>query len=197
MKFNDRELASLAGQPADKEGRLNHKGTSHRDGYREKWFKLKGNMLFYYRLNEYGAVPNQEKPDGLFVIEHCRIQLEPRADMPFVFSIIFPGDQEKKHYFSGPTQRHCEQWVKTLRSASYESMRYHLQQLKLLLEKLTGKDPLKPYGNKVQFQHSSLKAPNIAQCIPRNNSGEYFISGDRSLLETCESLSDFWIPGNF
>uniref|UniRef100_T1JKC9 PH domain-containing protein n=1 Tax=Strigamia maritima TaxID=126957 RepID=T1JKC9_STRMM len=88
MKVNDKELATIAGSPADKEGRLNHKGNSHRDVYREKWFKLKGNLLFYYRLNEYGAVTNQEKPDGVFVIEQCKVQMEPKADSPFVFQLV-------------------------------------------------------------------------------------------------------------
>lgn len=170
MKFNEKELAHVAGQKSDREGRLNHKGTSHRDSYHERWFKLKGNLLFYYRLNDYGAVSLGENPEGVYVIENCKIRMEQMADMLFVFSITFIGDNDKKHLFSGPTQNHCEQWVKSLQEASYEHLRFKLQRLQSKLFQMTGKDPLQPYGTSVQLRHSYTRMSEPRSQMPRNRS---------------------------
>uniref|UniRef100_T1IH33 PH domain-containing protein n=1 Tax=Strigamia maritima TaxID=126957 RepID=T1IH33_STRMM len=55
------------------------------------------------------------KPDGVFVIERCKVQMEPKADSPFVFSV---GDQDKKTFLSGSTEKHCRTWIQTLESAA-------------------------------------------------------------------------------
>ncbi|KAH8035648.1 hypothetical protein HPB51_007892 [Rhipicephalus microplus] len=86
MRFNEKEMATLAAGAADKEGRLNHRNLSFREVFKERWFKLKGNLLFYFRLNEHGGVFEKE-PVGLFVIECCKVQHEPNVDYSFAFSI--------------------------------------------------------------------------------------------------------------
>lgn len=129
MRFNERDLIYVASLKSDREGRLNYRSpNAFREGYKERWFKLKGNLLFYFRLNGYGGVYEHE-PVGVFVIENCRIQMEQNTDLPFAFSIVFLDDADKKHMFCGPTLQHCEQWVKLLSEASYEYWRAKLQSL--------------------------------------------------------------------
>ena len=55
-------------------------------GFKERWFKLRGNLLFYYRVNEFGGVYHKE-PVGCLVIELCRIQREDQSGLGFAFSI--------------------------------------------------------------------------------------------------------------
>ncbi|GAB6031688.1 hypothetical protein CHUAL_009439 [Chamberlinius hualienensis] len=112
-------MANFSSCKSDREGRLNYKSpNSYRDGYKERWFKLKGNLLFYFRLNNYGAV-FEDHPVGMFVIENCRVQMEFDSDQSFAFSIVFLDDEDKKHIFCGPTLQHCEHWVKTISEARY------------------------------------------------------------------------------
>lgn len=86
MRFNEKEMTGVAAEKPDKEGRLNHRNLSFREVFKERWFKLKGNLLFYFRLNEYGGVYETE-PVGVFVMECCKIQHEPSAEHAFAFSI--------------------------------------------------------------------------------------------------------------
>ncbi|EEC13127.1 hypothetical protein IscW_ISCW020662 [Ixodes scapularis] len=67
MRFNEKEMAGVATKQADKEGRLNHRNLSFREVFKERWFKLKGNLLFYFRLNEYGGVYEAEDPLADFI----------------------------------------------------------------------------------------------------------------------------------
>lgn len=81
MRVNEKELLSAATQIADKEGRMNYKAPGFREGflkfhpsplelininiyfctvYKERWFKIKGNLLFYFKLNEYGGICDKE-----------------------------------------------------------------------------------------------------------------------------------------
>ncbi|KAH9366041.1 hypothetical protein HPB48_000137 [Haemaphysalis longicornis] len=64
MRFNEKEMAAVAAGVADKEGRLNHRNLSFTEVFKERWFKLKGNLLFYFRLNKHGGV-NFEEEDPL------------------------------------------------------------------------------------------------------------------------------------
>ncbi|XP_013788729.1 pleckstrin homology domain-containing family J member 1-like [Limulus polyphemus] len=146
MRFNDKELRSVALGKTDKEGRLNHKIPGFIEGYKERWFRLKGNLLFYFRVNEFGAMIEKE-PVGLLVIEQCKIQHETYSDLPFSFSITFCEDQEKKHIFLCSTEKQCEDWVKILQEASYEHQRAKLLLIQAKLLRKTGKDPLEAFPN--------------------------------------------------
>lgn len=56
MRFNDRELANLGNGDSDFDGILNHRsppsGNFSQSGFKERYFKLKSNLLFYYRLTD-------------------------------------------------------------------------------------------------------------------------------------------------
>lgn len=50
--------------------------------YTERWFRLKGNLLFYLRNRD----PCSE-PQGLIVLEQCHVEMGPRNQTMFCFSL--------------------------------------------------------------------------------------------------------------
>uniref|UniRef100_A0A2L2YFA4 Pleckstrin homology domain-containing family J member 1 n=1 Tax=Parasteatoda tepidariorum TaxID=114398 RepID=A0A2L2YFA4_PARTP len=138
MRFNEKEIAFIAAQPGDKEGRLHYRSPGFREVYKERWFKLKGNLLFYFRLNEYGGVYEKE-PVGVLVLEQCRIQSELYAEFTNAFSITFINEHEKRHFFGCQSQKQVEEWIGCLKSCSYEHQRSKLKELQEELKKRTGR----------------------------------------------------------
>ncbi|XP_015585112.1 pleckstrin homology domain-containing family J member 1 [Cephus cinctus] len=142
MKFNEKELAEASSGPAELEGRLNHK-RAHKSGFKERWFKLKGNLLFYFNTNEFGQI-DKRQPTGVIILENCNVNVD-TSDGVFAFSITFRDEHEKRHVLSVRTESQVEQWVTALRQASYEYWRSKLIVLQERLCKKTGKDPLLMY----------------------------------------------------
>ncbi|KAJ8976971.1 hypothetical protein NQ317_018061 [Molorchus minor] len=74
MKYNDREIAKIGENKADLEGVLFHmkrQGNDWSDWYqrpsfKERYFKLISNLLFYYRVSE-------QEPLGILVIENAQV----------------------------------------------------------------------------------------------------------------------------
>ncbi|XP_054723799.1 pleckstrin homology domain-containing family J member 1-like [Uloborus diversus] len=145
MRFNEKEIVCFSAEPGDKEGRLFYKSPGFREVYKERWFKLKGNLLFYFRLNEHGAVFESE-PVGVIVVEQCRIQPELYTEISNAFSITFVKDFEKRHYFGCQTTKQCEEWMNCLKVCSYEYQRTRLKELQTLLCQRTGIDPLAAFS---------------------------------------------------
>ncbi|KAK2587391.1 hypothetical protein KPH14_003106 [Odynerus spinipes] len=139
MKFNEKELAELSCGTADFEGRLNHK-RAHKSGSKERWFKLKYNLLFYFNINELGQIDSRQ-PAGVIVLENYSINLD-MFEGAFAFSISFRDEHEKRHILSCRSEDLVEQWVIALKQASYEHWRSQLIVLQERLCKKTGKDPL-------------------------------------------------------
>lgn len=102
---------------------------------------LQGNLLFYYKVNEYGGVCAGE-PAGVFVMEDCLIETEDEACLPFSFSVTFHAEPDRKHMFSSSNQTSADEWVRVLKNASYEGLRQRVRQMQSELQRLTGKDPL-------------------------------------------------------
>ncbi|XP_043194126.1 pleckstrin homology domain-containing family J member 1-like [Amphibalanus amphitrite] len=148
MRSNAKDMAAVAEGRADLEGRLSHKPPRsglREERTRERWFKLRHNLLFYYRLNEYGGV-SADGPAGLFVLENVHVQPEPFAEgMSFCFSLTFDSDRERRHLMACVSAAAADQWVAALRAASYESRRKQLKELRSKLLNLTGRDPLRPF----------------------------------------------------
>ncbi|XP_014670431.1 PREDICTED: pleckstrin homology domain-containing family J member 1-like [Priapulus caudatus] len=141
MKFNDKDLAEVAFKPADKEGRLSYKPPSH-NSYRERWFKLKGNLLFYFRTNEFGAIADTE-PAGLYILERCVAKLHSTKESPYQFSIAFEGDLSNKTLFKCNSAVQCQNWIGSIKKSSYEQMQGELSMLRKKIECLSGLDPLR------------------------------------------------------
>lgn len=112
--------------------------------FKEKWFKLKYNLLFYFNINELGYVDNKQ-PAGVIILENCNINIDTSSEGVFAFSISFRDEHEKRHVLSGRSESQVEQWIKALRKASYEYWRSQLITLQEKLCKKTGKDPLLMY----------------------------------------------------
>ncbi|KAK6624857.1 hypothetical protein RUM44_011721 [Polyplax serrata] len=155
MKFNNKELADLSFGAATIEGRLHYKklhgGYSH-SGFKEKWFKLRANILFYFNLSESGQICDK-KPVGAFILENVIVQYEMNSEAPFSFSFCFNDELEKKHLFSGRTQENINRWVEALKQASYEYWRSQLLLLQEKLSLITGQDPLLMYPRNQGCRH--------------------------------------------
>lgn len=167
MRYNEKELMVIANGNADKEGRLHHRCPGFRETYKERWFKLRGNLLFYFRLNEYGAVYEKE-PVGVLVVENCRVQHEPYSDLPFAFSITFADELDKRHYFSCITQRHCDNWINLIREASYEYQREKLHRIQSKILELTGTDPLASFRSECEVKFPKQDLLVAPKRPPRN-----------------------------
>ena len=139
INFNDTALRHVAQhRAADREGRLLYR--TSKDSYRERWFRLCGNLLFYFRT-DHGVVADMSDPIGVLVLADCHVQMEEYGDRPFVFSVTFSGEDGRKHFFSGQSQQLCVQWVQALRECGYGELQTQLASLRLRMKELTGSDP--------------------------------------------------------
>ncbi|KAG8226525.1 hypothetical protein J437_LFUL006915 [Ladona fulva] len=146
MRFNDRELVDICSTPPTFEGRLNYRppgGSFGQSGFRERWFRLNGNLLFYLRISETGKVDS--KPSGVFVLENSYVQLELSSSIPFAFSITFKDEPDKKHIFSGRSDANVLEWITSLKHCTYEYLRTQRILLQKQITQKTGKDPLLMY----------------------------------------------------
>ncbi|KAF7998185.1 hypothetical protein HCN44_009583 [Aphidius gifuensis] len=140
MKFNEKELIDASKAAPQLEGRLNYK-QAHKSVFKERWFKLMGNLLFYFNINEFGNV-EQRQPAGIIILENCKINDDVINDGAFAFSIVFSNDHEKRHILTGRSECQVEQWIGALRQSSYEYWRTKLIMLQERLSIKTGNDPL-------------------------------------------------------
>jgi hypothetical protein len=163
LHFNESALRYVAqSRPPDREGRLLYRKSS--DSYKERWFRLYGNLLFYFRTNDLGAVADASDPLGVLVLAKCRVQMEAFGDRPFVFSIIFDGEEGRKHFFSGQSQQLCEEWISAVQNFSYSSLRLQLETLRQRVQQMTGRDQLadaqfKPVSNTIKRQPPRVPPP--------------------------------------
>lgn len=142
MKFHFNEVAlrhTAQSRLPDREGRLQYR--SSKGGYKERWFRLQGNLLFYFRTNEFGSIADHD-PLGVFVLAQFSVELEQISDRPFVFTITFAGEEGRKHYFSGQTMQQCHEWMDALQQNSYEAVRMKFESIRKEVQRLTGKDPI-------------------------------------------------------
>ncbi|XP_060515960.1 pleckstrin homology domain-containing family J member 1-like [Cylas formicarius] len=152
MRYNDRELVKIGESNADFEGVLQHmkpQGKDWSDWYqqpcfKERYFKLIANLLYYYRVNE-------QEPLGILVLENAQVAYErPHKGIPFAFSITFKvndkfRDNDAKHVFSCRCEADVNKWVSVLKTASYEYWRSQYIILKTKIGMKTGQDPVLQY----------------------------------------------------
>lgn len=157
MRWNENEVASLAQQTPQWEGKLVYKApksksalsgifqTSSSSDYeesRERYFKLRANCLFYYRIPSTSKVPPlASDPMGVLILEHYHVQGE-GFETANSFSLIFKDDPLKKHLFVADSPLRCKQWVTALQEASYARLRDRLVHLQIILRQKTNHDPL-------------------------------------------------------
>ncbi|NXI37748.1 PKHJ1 protein, partial [Galbula dea] len=135
MRYNERELLSLARQPAEKAAEILMRVPKKGSVLKKRLVKLVVNFLFYFRTDE-------AEPIGALLLERCRITKEEEN----VFSISFLEEPERKYCFECGSEQQCREWVEALRRASYEFMRSSLIFYRREIQKMTGRDPLEQYG---------------------------------------------------
>lgn len=145
MRFNQKELAFIATRtdiPFDKEGALWMKEKEghfwqRNDVYTQRWFRLRGNLLFYFKTKD-----KTSDPAGAIVLERCRVLRDTSAQRKHGFTIVFDEDDTQQYMLSGKSTKETEEWMEKIRNASYESLRNKPLSLRKQLMEITGKDPL-------------------------------------------------------
>jgi len=104
------------------EGRLQHRGpqngTFRESPFRERFFKLIGNLLFYYRISELSQIENE--PMGVIILENYSVRPDASSNLPFAFEITFHDEPEKHHIFTTRTEGDMNHWIKTLETSGYQ-----------------------------------------------------------------------------
>jgi len=117
---------------------------------RERWFRMKANLLFYFRLTPEKRKPllPGTEPLGVMVLEHFHFQKEGFEEVNDVtvgknqFSLIFADEPDKKHFFVAENQQRASQWETVIKQASYQKLRERLIDLQIKIRQKTGEDPL-------------------------------------------------------
>ncbi|XP_065904902.1 type II inositol 3,4-bisphosphate 4-phosphatase-like [Dysidea avara] len=158
MRFNEKEMANLACTcEADIEGLLDKRGKGSTKGYNPRWFRLKGNLLFYFKATELGNWDKSsgESPIGVIILERCQVQKSPSDIRPFCFSLRFEDEESRSYDLAASSENEMHRWISAIRTASYEGLRSMLYQLQNEMIMLTGQDPLNIQG----LSHESVKKP--------------------------------------
>lgn len=149
MKWNEGEMtALLATKPPDWEGRLTYKPPkssstfSRETGYKERYFKLVGNLMFCLRVTPEGQGDPAE-PVLVLLMENFTVAADQMAEL-HSFTVTFRGEEnhEKRHCFVTDSARSVTQWVEVLKDSSYQQRRERLILLQIKLRNRTGLNPL-------------------------------------------------------
>ncbi|KAL1130605.1 hypothetical protein AAG570_011850, partial [Ranatra chinensis] len=103
----------------------------------ERWCRLRGNLLFYFKSRDQWS-----EPTGVIVLEQFTIRLDDPVnpgEMPFGFTLVFDGGMGQHIGTSSSEER--DSWLSAIQSASYSAMRDKLHQLQEKLETKRGHDP--------------------------------------------------------
>lgn len=84
-------------------------------------------------------------PHRFLLLELFKVKHEFDSAMPFAFSLVFEAEPDKKHIFSCTTQDQADEWVKLLKSSSYQTIKYKIKSLQKYLIHKTGIDPLSKF----------------------------------------------------
>uniref|UniRef100_A0A0K8SNG6 Pleckstrin homology domain-containing family J member 1 n=1 Tax=Lygus hesperus TaxID=30085 RepID=A0A0K8SNG6_LYGHE len=135
MRFNERQVCLLAQQIPDLEDRLYLKkkcpGSFKKEVFKHRWFRLKYNMLFYFKIADTGQV--SEEPDGVIFLADCTARTEYDGGAPFTFSLTFGGTFDKILILATRDQEALSKWIAAINNASYDLLR---QRVRLLRQQL-------------------------------------------------------------
>ncbi|CAG7831781.1 unnamed protein product [Allacma fusca] len=192
MRFNEKELAVIAQKDGDLVGRLQYTqykgppGSYKTNGFRDRFFKLVGNLLFYFRFNEMGTVDYKE-PVGVIVLENYSVQPEYDVDLSFAFGILFLDEPDRRHIFTARTDKDVQLWINTLQTASYQHWSHQLTLKRTQLHAL------------LESRQSSIAAPRELFPLQSTSHPMYEIKNDTPLISFEDSNSNFipTIPPRF
>ncbi|PVD35201.1 hypothetical protein C0Q70_06482 [Pomacea canaliculata] len=143
MRFNAKELAVVMQQvtSVDKEGILYMKERQDSifkksEVYVDRFCKLKGNLLFYFKNKE-----TKTEPLGVLVLERCTVELDLEEEAANSFILVCEGE-DNPFKFAATTEEERDRWIQALHMASYECLKMQLQSLREQLQARTGRDPV-------------------------------------------------------
>lgn len=147
MKFNTKELESLAIQPKEtytKEGQLYVRSPSHStwrkkqkgEAFTEKWCRLRGNLLFYFKGRDLSS-----GPQGVIILEQVVIKADLGEVQPYAFCVEYIGETSSQ-FFAAHSAELRDEWIHVLEKASYDHLRLQLKLLRKKLIARTGRDPI-------------------------------------------------------
>ncbi|XP_044587936.1 inositol polyphosphate-4-phosphatase type I A isoform X1 [Cotesia glomerata] len=98
----------------------------------ERWCRLRGNLLFYFKSKEQWS-----EPMGVIILEQCSYRIDPpTSQIPYGFSIVFEGGLYQQLGANSSEER--DAWLQALQLASYEFMRNQLLALRERIESSSG-----------------------------------------------------------
>lgn len=132
MKFNERNVSYFAScnSPVDKTGYLMKKAENHRN-FQKRWFVLKGNLLFYYDKE------GDKDPQGVIILEGCRVELADLEDCLYCFQISFSVKDSRTYVMAATNQEEMESWMKALSCSSYDYIKAMVDELQKQLDDLS------------------------------------------------------------
>ncbi|XP_067153210.1 inositol polyphosphate 4-phosphatase type II [Apteryx mantelli] len=130
MRFNAKDLALLARRPAgcfDKEGKLKIcrlVGDEKLIEPRERWCRLKGNLLFLMKNK------TSEASEVVILERCCIVEFRSKTDVSIVLKF---QSREPDLYLEAASKPDCEFWAVALGEANSEGLRNKIQQLRRLI----------------------------------------------------------------
>lgn len=104
--------------------------------YVDRFCKLKGNLLFYFKNKE-----TKTEPLGVLVLERCTVELDLEEEAANSFILVCEGE-DNPFKFAATTEEERDRWIQALHMASYECLKMQLQSLREQLQARTGRDPV-------------------------------------------------------
>lgn len=136
MRINEKQLAHFArtATRTDKHGVLFKRGAVLNHDYKERWFVLKGNLLFYYKNSkDIQTDISKVDPLGFLVLERVRVETahKPPEELLFPFKLIFEGEDTREYELAAKTEEDMLSWMKSITEASYEYIRTVVNDLQI------------------------------------------------------------------
>ncbi|XP_043471404.1 inositol polyphosphate-4-phosphatase type I A isoform X2 [Leptopilina heterotoma] len=98
----------------------------------ERWCRLRGNLLFYFKSREQWS-----EPLGVIILEQCSVRVDQATNqIPYGFSIVFDGGLYQQLGANSSEDR--DSWLQALQLASYDHMRSQLLSLRQRIEACSG-----------------------------------------------------------
>eukprot|EP00045_Choanoeca_perplexa_P016650 m.227160 g.227160 ORF g.227160 m.227160 type:complete len:996 (-) comp17319_c0_seq3:2885-5872(-) len=182
MKFNERELALYSASirerdRIDREGYLWKRGEKAREGYKQRWFVLKGNLLFYFKDTI------SVEPLGCIVLEKVSVPEFQDEQVAHGFKLDFDGSGNRVYHLYAQTAEDRKAWVEALRLAGFENLRREFDELCQELADLT--------GTGVGASQSLSWAHNVSQHHVSSSMARKSVKGSR-FKDAANKVSDRW-----
>ncbi|CAI8028404.1 Sesquipedalian-1, partial [Geodia barretti] len=100
---------------------------------------LKGDLLFYFKVDELGGWESCGEPVGVIVLERCCVERIHHDTRPYSFVLAFENDDSRTYVLSAFSQPELDSWILAVRMSSYEGLKAMYYELTNKINTLTGK----------------------------------------------------------